>query len=84
MFYCSVHAWAGIENGALLARAADAGFDALLTKDAKMQYEQNLTNLPTAIVLHVASNDLEVLRPLIPSLLKAIASLEARAITHVP
>jgi hypothetical protein len=31
--------WAGIENGELLALAATAGFDALVTKETKIQYE---------------------------------------------
>ena len=43
--------WAGLENGALLARAAAAGFDAPLTKDTKLRYEQNLIDLPIAIVV---------------------------------
>jgi predicted nuclease of predicted toxin-antitoxin system len=45
--------WAGIENGDLLSRAQSAGFDALVTKDANLEYESNLVNLPIAvIVLH--------------------------------
>jgi predicted nuclease of predicted toxin-antitoxin system len=77
--------WAGVENGALLARAADAGFDALLTKDANLQYEQNLTELPIAVVIvRAASNDLDDLRPLIPSLLNALISLRLKAVTQVP
>jgi hypothetical protein len=77
--------WAGLENGALLASAASAGFDALLTKDAKLQYEQNLTDLPIAVViLHARSNDMDDIRPLIAPLLTALASLRSKAITHVP
>lgn len=76
--------WAGIENGALLALAGASGFDALLTKDAALQYEQNLVNLPIAVVvLHAATNDLDDLRPLIPELLKALSNLAARTLTHV-
>jgi predicted nuclease of predicted toxin-antitoxin system len=43
--------WSGIENGELLTHAASASFDALLTKDANLQYEQNLVNLPIAVVI---------------------------------
>lgn len=43
--------WLGIGNGQLLALAAQAGFEALLTKDTKLQYQQNLTNLPVAVVM---------------------------------
>jgi predicted nuclease of predicted toxin-antitoxin system len=77
--------WGGFENGALLAVAASAGFDAFLTKDANLQYEQNLVDLPVSVVvLRARSNDIEDLRPLIPDLLNALGSLLPRKITHVP
>jgi predicted nuclease of predicted toxin-antitoxin system len=77
--------WAGIENGELLKRAGAAGFDALVTKDSGIQYEQNLVNLPIAVVvLHAPSNDIDDIRPLITALLQALNNLPARQITHVP
>src|SRR5690242_8416274 len=77
--------WGGIENGELLSLARGAGFDALLTKDANLQYEQNLVNLPVAVVvLHARSNDLEDIRPLLPALLAVLNRLPPRQITHVP
>ncbi len=76
--------WSGIENGELLRRAASAGFDALVTKDANVQFEQNLVNLPLAVVVvHAASNDIDDLRPLLPALLQALAALPPKQITHV-
>jgi len=76
--------WGGVENGELLGRAADANFDALLTKDANVQYEQNLVNLPLAVViLHAATNDVDDIRPLLPALLVALTVLPAKQITHV-
>jgi predicted nuclease of predicted toxin-antitoxin system len=76
--------WAGVENGALLTLAASTGFEAVLTKDANVEYEQNLVNLPLAVVvLHAASNDIDDIRPLIPELLKALTTLSPRQIAHV-
>ena len=76
--------WAGIQNGALLAKAAASQFDALLTKDTKLQYQQNLSTLPiSVVVLHADTNDIEDLRPLIPALLKTLEHLSAIAIVHV-
>jgi predicted nuclease of predicted toxin-antitoxin system len=76
--------WNGIENGELLRRADGAGFDAVITKDANVQYEQNLVNLPLAvIVIHAATNDIDDIRPLIPSLLAALNRLSARQVTHI-
>jgi predicted nuclease of predicted toxin-antitoxin system len=77
--------WGGIENGELLALAASAGFEALLTKDANLEYEQNLVNLPIAVVvLAAASNDLDDIRPLLPALLIALTQLRPKQVTHVP
>jgi predicted nuclease of predicted toxin-antitoxin system len=76
--------WSGIENGELLRRAASAAFDALLTKDANVQFEQNLVNLPLAVVVvHAASNDIDDIRPLLPALLQALAALPPNEIMHV-
>lgn len=77
--------WGGIENGELLKRAAAAGFEALLTKDANLQYEQNLVHLPIAvIVIRAASNDIDDIRPLLPALLQTLTSLPPKQITYVP
>jgi len=60
--------WGGTENGELLKLAESAGYAALLTKDANLQCEQNLMNLPIAvIILHAASNDIDDIRPLLPA-----------------
>jgi hypothetical protein len=76
--------WTDIENGALLAYAAAAGFDAVLTKDSKLQYQQYPANLPIAVVvLHAASNDIDDIRPLIPALLRALTMLRPKSIAHV-
>jgi hypothetical protein len=50
VFTVAFMGWSGIENGELLSRAAAAAFDALITNDHGMEYEQNLANLPLAVV----------------------------------
>jgi hypothetical protein len=35
--------WARLQNGELLARAEDSGFDLLLTADQNMAYQRNMT-----------------------------------------
>ena len=75
--------WGGIRNGELLARAANE-FDALVTVDKNLQYQQNLDNLPIAvIVLDAKSNELPYLLPLIPKLEEALATLVPRAIVRI-
>lgn len=60
--------WSGIKNGKLLALAA-AGFDAFVTVDKNLPYQQNTATLPIAIlVLDAKSNELPYLLPLMPAL----------------
>jgi hypothetical protein len=67
--------WAGIKNGALL-KLADGQFDALLTVDQGVEYQQNLSGLTISVVVMLAvSNDVDDLRPLLPDVEQALASL---------
>ena len=76
--------WGGKQNGELLALAADGGFDALLTKDSNLQFQQNPAKLPLAVVvLQAPSNALDDLRPLVPALLEALQTLTPNAVTVV-
>lgn len=66
----------GIKNGALLALASKE-FDVFLTVDKNLPYQQNVANLPVAvIVLDAYSNELGALLPLIHSLEQALSSLQ--------
>ena len=68
--------WTGLENGALL-RAASGQFDALVTVDQGIEYQQNLSGLRIALVIIVApSNDVDDLRPMIPAVLQALTALQ--------
>jgi predicted nuclease of predicted toxin-antitoxin system len=67
--------WSGIKNGKLLALAA-AGFDAFITVDKNLPYQQNVSKLPVAVlVLGAASNELPFLLPLVAALEVALANL---------
>ena len=64
--------WSGVSNGQLLAVAAKQ-FDVLITADRNMQYQQNLANLPMAIIVLIAySNRLEAIKPLVPNILDTL------------
>jgi predicted nuclease of predicted toxin-antitoxin system len=67
--------WSGIKNGKLLALAATK-FDALVTVDKNLPYQQNTASLPIAvIVLDAVSNELSFLKPLVPALERELKSL---------
>jgi hypothetical protein len=58
--------WTGRRNGELLQLAA-AQFDVLLTADQNLAHQQNLGDLPIAVVVLVApTNRLDSHRPLVP------------------
>jgi hypothetical protein len=59
----------------LLALAASQGFDSLLRKDENLPYEQNLSNLPIAVViLRAPSNDMDDIRPVLLALFQALSN----------
>ena len=75
--------WSGVKNGKLLALAA-AEFDAFVTVDKNLPFQQNLATLPIAlVVLDSVSNELPALLPLVPALLLALASLKPKSYTLV-
>ncbi|MDQ3624369.1 MAG: DUF5615 family PIN-like protein [Verrucomicrobiota bacterium] len=77
--------WAGIENGALLRKAVEAGFDVLVTMDGNMVYQQNIASHPIAIVaLRAKSNRLADTRPLMPQLLALLPQLNPGRLTFLP
>jgi hypothetical protein len=64
--------WAGIRNGEPL-RLAAAEFDVFLTPDQNLPFQQNLADLPLAVIVLVApTNRLESLEELAPELLEIL------------
>ncbi|MBH0181574.1 MAG: DUF5615 family PIN-like protein [Nitrospira sp.] len=75
--------WGGSKNGALLELAA-AEFEAFITVDQNLPYQQNIATLPIAAVVLVApSNELQALLPLVPRLEEALATLQPRSLVQI-
>jgi hypothetical protein len=67
----------GLKNGALL-RLASSRFDVLITVDQNIPFQQDLPNLPIAILILIArSNRYSDLRVLAPKLLKALLAIKS-------
>jgi predicted nuclease of predicted toxin-antitoxin system len=67
--------WSGIKNGKLLSIAA-MDFDALITVDKNLPYQQNVSKLPVAVVvLNCISNELTHLLDMVPALETALVDL---------
>lgn len=66
--------WKGAENGELLQNA-EGTFDAFITADKNLRYQQNLARRRIAI-LELPTNDWRELRPRIPEIQRALDSLK--------
>jgi Domain of unknown function (DUF5615) len=68
--------WAGITNGELLRRM-EGEYDALITMDRGIEFQQNLTTAAVGVLLlRAPSNRMVHLQPLVPAILAALPALE--------
>jgi hypothetical protein len=75
--------WASVKNGQLLALAATK-FEAFITADRNLEFQQNLAKLPIAVVVLVArKNRVQDLEPLLPELAALLNHLPARTLRKV-
>jgi predicted nuclease of predicted toxin-antitoxin system len=76
--------WAGTRNGELLRKAADAGFDALITADQGIEYQQNLSTLGLRIIVLIAPRTrLQELEPLVPKVVDVLQRESAIGVYRV-
>ena len=69
--------WSGVSNGELLRRAAGR-FDAFLTMDQGLPYQQNLTTVSLAVlIVRAPSNRISDLRPLLTDILATLTEMSA-------
>jgi hypothetical protein len=75
--------WAGVKNGALLRLAMET-FDAFITVDQGIKFQQDLTGLTIRVVVLLgASNDIDDLRPLVPGALRALSVIQPSQVIQV-
>jgi hypothetical protein len=75
--------WTSVKNGKLLALASTR-FDAFLTADRNLEFQQNLAKLPIAVVVLVArKNRVQDLEPLLPELAVVLNDLLPRTLRKV-
>jgi hypothetical protein len=76
--------WSSKRNGELLQLMLKEGFEALLTVDQNLEFQQNLRASGVGVVLVIArTNRLKELRPLVPAMLNAIARVTPGALVKV-
>ena len=65
-------------------RLAAAEFDAFLTVDRNLAFQQNQSNLPIpVIVINSRSNKLKDIEPHVPALLQTLESVLERRVYHI-
>ena len=75
--------WAGKSNGELL-RLAEGEFDAFLTADQNVEYQQNLHSYGIAVVVLAApTTRIQDLEPLIPAVLSALETTKPGEVVRV-
>jgi hypothetical protein len=76
--------WDSMLDGELL-RAADQQFDAFVTVDRNLVYQQNLSGISSGVVVLVApSNNIRDLLPLVPELKAVLLQVAAGEVRYVP
>ena len=63
---------AGLDNGDLSRQAAADGFEALITADRNIEYQQDLDNLPIPVVLAAYRTRVQDLEPLVPRVVEVL------------
>ncbi len=76
--------WSSKRNGELLQLMIADGFEALLTVDRNLEFQQNLRASGIGVVLVIArTNRLKELRPLVPAMLAALAEVKSGQLISV-
>ena len=76
--------WDDVLNGELLTLAENNGYDALLTADSKIKYQQNMTGRKVAIiVLRAPNNRLATHVEMISDVVNAISNVKAGEVVEV-
>ena len=74
--------WQGLENGALLDAAEQAGFDLLLACDQNVRYQQNFASRKLALVI-LSSNHWPTLRRIAARIATAVDFVQTGQIVKV-
>lgn len=75
--------WSGMANGKLL-RSAEQEFDAFVTMDKNLEYQQSVHLLDLGVlVLRARSNAFAAIAPLMPQVNEALRSIRPGQVVHI-
>jgi hypothetical protein len=74
--------WGGWKNGALLKAAEDAGFEVLVTGDAALQHQQNMSGRKIALV-SLSAHSWRIIQDHVAKIVAAVDAASAGSIKRV-
>jgi hypothetical protein len=74
--------WSGLQNGALLAAAEEAGFELFITADQEISYQQNLSGRKLAVIV-LSTNNWDYVKAALAPILAAIAEAKPGSYAEV-
>jgi hypothetical protein len=74
--------WSGVQNGALLRRAARE-FDVFVTFDHSIQHQQVLPQDLSLLVLRLPNNKPETVAPVVEKILERLRELPPGTVAHI-
>jgi predicted nuclease of predicted toxin-antitoxin system len=73
--------WKGKENGELIRMMIECQFEALITLDKNLQYQQNFKQYPmVVVVIHAAKTEYKFLQPLVPKINTLLDTTPAKGV----
>ena len=75
--------WLGLRNGVLLRAASEAGFQALITADRSLAFQQNVRAIGMAVVILAVRNRMQDIRPVIAEILLTLDRVEAGQVVTI-
>jgi Domain of unknown function (DUF5615) len=76
--------WTGVQNGELLRRAAEAGYEVLVTMDRNLEHQQNIARAGVGVLVITARDSrVETVLPLAGSINSALSGLHPGMVVHV-
>ena len=74
--------WRSVKNGKLLALIEKAGFDAFISNDKRIEFDQNLSKRPFAVLL-LSTNHWKTLEPNIDKIVTALDKAKPGQVSRV-
>ena len=75
--------WAALDNGALLDRAEEAGYEVVITADRNMPYQQNIASRSLALIV-LGANRWPLIEPRIADISNALEGVQPGDVREIP